>query len=68
IGTLLLSLFTIAGAKISNPSWVNFQSAGWVSFQSAPTIQLVFGFCSPAVSVGEHWMTRFSQDAFIVYT
>ncbi|MCQ3023283.1 hypothetical protein NLO85_22580, partial [Pseudomonas savastanoi] len=38
IGTLLLSLSTIAGAKISNPSWVNFQSAGWVSFQSAPTI------------------------------
>ncbi|WP_460383788.1 ABC-three component system protein [Pseudomonas amygdali] len=37
IGTLLLSLSTIAGAKISNPSWVNFQSAGWVSFQSAPT-------------------------------
>ncbi len=35
--TLLLSLSTIAGAKISNPSWVNFQSAGWVSFQSAPT-------------------------------
>ncbi|WP_104685623.1 hypothetical protein [Pseudomonas cerasi] len=39
IGTLLLSLSTIAGAKISNPSWVNFQSAGWVSFQSAPTHQ-----------------------------
>ncbi|WP_205902135.1 hypothetical protein, partial [Pseudomonas viridiflava] len=37
IGLLLLSLSTIAGAKISNPSWVNFQSAGWVSFQSAPT-------------------------------
>ncbi|WP_218015281.1 hypothetical protein, partial [Pseudomonas syringae] len=37
---LLLSLFTIAGAKISNPSWVNFQSAGWVSFQSAPTVLL----------------------------
>ncbi|WP_139110479.1 hypothetical protein, partial [Pseudomonas syringae] len=37
IGTLLLSLSTIAGAKISNPSWVIFQSAGWVSFQSAPT-------------------------------
>ncbi|WP_256579752.1 diguanylate cyclase domain-containing protein, partial [Pseudomonas sp. K2I15] len=35
--TLLLSLSTIAGTKISNPSWVNFQSAGWVSFQSAPT-------------------------------
>ena len=35
--TLLLSLSTIAGAKISNPPWVNFQSAGWVSFQSAPT-------------------------------
>ncbi len=32
--TLLLSLSTIAGTKISNPSWVNFQSAGWVSFQS----------------------------------
>jgi hypothetical protein len=38
IGTLLLSLSTIAGTEISNPSWVNFQSAGWVSFQSAPTI------------------------------
>ncbi|WP_324741257.1 DUF6957 family protein [Pseudomonas veronii] len=37
-GTLLLSLSTIAGAKISNPPWVNFQSAGWVSFQSAPTL------------------------------
>ncbi|WP_339434342.1 MULTISPECIES: hypothetical protein, partial [unclassified Pseudomonas] len=36
-GTLLLSLSTIAVAKISNPSWVIFQSAGWVSFQSAPT-------------------------------
>ena len=36
-GTLLLSLFTIAGTKNSNPPWVNFQSAGWVSFQSAPT-------------------------------
>ncbi|WP_218570186.1 hypothetical protein, partial [Pseudomonas sp. F01002] len=35
--TLLLSLSTIAGTKISNPSWVIFQSAGWVSFQSAPT-------------------------------
>ena len=39
IGTLLLSLSTIAGTEISNPSWVNFQSAGWVSFQSAPTPQ-----------------------------
>ncbi|MDO7929053.1 hypothetical protein Q6A51_19905, partial [Pseudomonas sp. KFB-139] len=38
IGTLLLSLSTIAGTEISNPSWVNFQSAGWVSFQSAPTV------------------------------
>jgi len=28
IGTLLLSLSTIAGTEISNPSWVNFQSAG----------------------------------------
>ncbi|NWE23087.1 hypothetical protein [Pseudomonas sp. P7548] len=37
-GTLLLSLFTIAGTKNSNPPWVNFQSAGWVSFQSAPTL------------------------------
>jgi hypothetical protein len=36
-GTRLLSLSTIADAKISNPPWVNFQSAGWVSFQSAPT-------------------------------
>jgi len=35
--TRLLSLSTIADAKISNPPWVNFQSAGWVSFQSAPT-------------------------------
>ncbi|KAB0507604.1 hypothetical protein, partial [Pseudomonas moorei] len=38
-GTRLLSLSTIADAKISNPPWVNFQSAGWVSFQSAPTQQ-----------------------------
>lgn len=38
IGTRLLSLSTIADAKISNPPWVNFQSAGWVSFQSAPTV------------------------------
>lgn len=38
-GTRLLSLSTIAGTKISNPPWVNFQSAGWVSFQSAPTRQ-----------------------------
>ena len=37
-GTRLLSLSTIADAKISNPPWVNFQSAGWVSFQSAPTV------------------------------
>ncbi|NMX48096.1 N-acetyltransferase [Pseudomonas sp. WS 5407] len=37
MGPLLLSLSTIAGTEISNPSWVNFQSAGWVSFQSAPT-------------------------------
>ena len=36
-GTRLLSLSTIADVKISNPPWVNFQSAGWVSFQSAPT-------------------------------
>jgi hypothetical protein len=36
-GTRLLSLSTIADAKISNPPWVNFQSAGWVSFQSVPT-------------------------------
>lgn len=35
--TLLLSLSTIAGAKASDPPWVNFQSAAWVSFQSAPT-------------------------------
>ena len=28
-GALLLSLSTIAGTKISNPPWVNFQSAGW---------------------------------------
>lgn len=34
--TLLLSLSKIAGTKISNPPWVNFQSAGWVSFQSVP--------------------------------
>ena len=38
-GALLLSLSTIAGTKISNPPWVNFQSAGWVSFQSAPTVE-----------------------------
>ncbi|MDO7929983.1 DUF4225 domain-containing protein, partial [Pseudomonas sp. KFB-139] len=43
IGTLLLSLSTIAGTEISNPSWVNFQSAGWVSFQSAPTRNLITG-------------------------
>ena len=41
--TLLLSLSTIAGTKISNPPWVNFQSAGWVSFQSAPTMQVCGG-------------------------
>ncbi|WP_125828517.1 hypothetical protein [Pseudomonas weihenstephanensis] len=28
-GTLLLSLSAIADAQISNPPWVNFQSAGW---------------------------------------
>lgn len=42
-GTLLLSLFTIAGTKNSNPPWVNFQSAGWVSFQSAPTLHALPG-------------------------
>jgi hypothetical protein len=36
--TLLLSLSTVADAKISKRPWVNFQSAGWVSFQSAPTV------------------------------
>jgi len=36
-GTLLQSSSTIAGVKISNPSWVDFQSTGRVSFQSAPT-------------------------------
>jgi hypothetical protein len=41
MGTRLLSLSTIADAKISNPPWVNFQSAGWVSFQSAPTSTLI---------------------------
>ncbi|AWM95167.1 hypothetical protein DJ564_16230 [Pseudomonas sp. 31-12] len=40
-GTRLLSLSTIADAKISNPPWVNFQSAGWVSFQSAPTTHVL---------------------------
>ncbi|MGE6243909.1 hypothetical protein, partial [Ectopseudomonas guguanensis] len=30
-------LSTIAEDEISNPPWVNFQSAGWVSFRSAPT-------------------------------
>ncbi|WP_205894301.1 hypothetical protein, partial [Pseudomonas gregormendelii] len=40
-GALLLNLSTIAGTEISNPSWVNFQSAGWVSFQSAPTHRLL---------------------------
>lgn len=44
IGTLLLSLSTIAGTEISNPSWVNFQSAGWVSFQSAPTVLLPLAY------------------------
>ncbi|MDR7281990.1 uncharacterized protein YegP (UPF0339 family) [Pseudomonas corrugata] len=39
--TLLLSLSTVADAKISKRPWVNFQSAGWVSFQSAPTFFLV---------------------------
>ncbi|PMX17793.1 hypothetical protein C1Y26_26860 [Pseudomonas sp. MPR-R2A7] len=49
-GTRLLSLSTIADAKISNPSWVNFQSAGWVSFQSAPTsvALMCFSRCSSA--------------------
>lgn len=36
-GTLLPSFSTIAGIKISNPSQVNFQSAG-ISFQLASTI------------------------------
>jgi hypothetical protein len=31
--TLLLSLSTVADAKISNPPWVNFQSAGSVFSQ-----------------------------------
>ena len=42
-GTRLLSLSTIADVKISNPPWVNFQSAGWVSFQSAPTVTSSYG-------------------------
>jgi hypothetical protein len=36
-GTLLQSSSTNAGAKISNPSWADFQSTGRVSFQLAPT-------------------------------
>ena len=40
-GTLLLSLSTIAGAKVSNPSWVNFPSEGWVSFQSPQTVLIL---------------------------
>ncbi|WP_197709137.1 hypothetical protein [Ectopseudomonas oleovorans] len=35
----LVDLSTVAGNKISNPSWVKFQSAGWVNFPSAPTVQ-----------------------------
>jgi hypothetical protein len=48
--TLLLSLSTIAGAKISNPPWVNFQSAGWVSFQSAPTLHQNSDFIAEAMA------------------
>ena len=39
--TLLLSLSTNAVTKISNPPWINFQSAGCVSFQSARTLYLL---------------------------
>ena len=33
----LIGLSTVADTEISNPPWVNFQSAGWVNFPSAPT-------------------------------
>ncbi|WP_223596793.1 hypothetical protein, partial [Pseudomonas sp. A-R-19] len=55
-GTRLLSLSTIAEAKISNPPWVNFQSAGWVSFQSAPTLCIPALFCKP-----EHFQGSFFE-------
>jgi IstB-like ATP binding protein len=34
----LVHLSTVDGSKISDPSWVNIQSAGWVNFQSARTL------------------------------
>ena len=55
--TLLLSLSTIAGAKISNPPWVNFQSAGWVSFQSATTSSLQLEVIAEGVETHEQYIT-----------
>jgi len=50
--TLLLSLSTIAGTKISNPPWAIFQSAGG-RFKSAPTeIESRLLFISPRMSNG----------------
>jgi NAD(P)-dependent dehydrogenase (short-subunit alcohol dehydrogenase family) len=52
--TLLLSLSTVADAKISKRPWVNFQSAGWVSFQSAPTVTDPASLEKLAVTAFEH--------------
>jgi hypothetical protein len=56
--TLLLSLSTVADAKISNPLWVNFQSAGWVSFQSAPTLHRLTRRCTELADDGVVWGER----------
>jgi hypothetical protein len=32
-----VDLSTVADSKISNPPWVNIESAGWVNIQAAPT-------------------------------
>lgn len=67
-GTRLLSLSTIADAKISNPPWVSFQSAGWVSFQSAPTgkrikERLRDGTITPEQAINEALKVRQYFDA-----
>ncbi|WP_421527563.1 DUF6388 family protein, partial [Pseudomonas brenneri] len=61
-GTLLLSLSTIAGAKISNPSWVIFQSAEWVSFQSAPTLN--YSLAENCRLSPEEYRLKFLKEAF----
>ncbi|WP_135308545.1 hypothetical protein [Pseudomonas nabeulensis] len=62
IGLLLLSISTIAGVKISNPFWVNFQSAGWVSFQSAPTVIKANGSDLVLTSRGEAFLESGDPD------